>query len=82
MVSFPQASPLTPCAPLYPPPYAPHALPLNKEQIKKGEHASLVLLFLNKSKVVPLQTMKVYVGVEIYLHLVVTLILGLGEWVR
>ena len=29
MASFPQASPLTPCAPLYPPPYAPHALPIS-----------------------------------------------------
>jgi len=26
MASFPQASPPTPCAHLYPPPYAPHAL--------------------------------------------------------
>jgi len=25
MASFPQASPPTPCAHLYPPPYAPHA---------------------------------------------------------
>ena len=29
MASFPQASPPTPCAPLYPPPYAPHALPIS-----------------------------------------------------
>ena len=29
MASFPQASPSTPCAPLYPPPYAPHALPIS-----------------------------------------------------
>jgi hypothetical protein len=28
MASFPQASPPTPCAKLYPPPYAPHALPI------------------------------------------------------
>ena len=28
MASFPQASPPTPCAHLYPPPYAPHALPI------------------------------------------------------
>jgi len=28
MASFPQASPPTSCAPLYPPPYAPHALPI------------------------------------------------------
>src|SRR5215475_793093 len=27
MASFPQSSPPTPCAHLYPPPYAPHALP-------------------------------------------------------
>jgi len=27
MASFLQASPSTPCAHLYPPPYAPHALP-------------------------------------------------------
>jgi len=29
MASFPQASPSTPCAHLYPPPYAPHALPIS-----------------------------------------------------
>jgi len=29
MASFSQASPPTPCAPLYPPPYAPHALPIS-----------------------------------------------------
>ena len=29
MVSFPQASPPTPCAPLYHPPYAPHALAIS-----------------------------------------------------
>jgi hypothetical protein len=29
MASFPQASPPTPCAHLYPPPYAPHALPIS-----------------------------------------------------
>jgi hypothetical protein len=29
MASFPQASPPTPCALLYPPPYAPHALPIS-----------------------------------------------------
>ena len=29
MAYFPQASPPTPCAPLYPPPYAPHALPIS-----------------------------------------------------
>ena len=29
MASFPQASPPTPCAPLYPPPYAPHAQPIS-----------------------------------------------------
>ena len=29
MASFPQASPPTPCAPLYPPPYGPHALPIS-----------------------------------------------------
>jgi hypothetical protein len=29
MVSFPQSSPPTPCARLYPPPYAPHALPIS-----------------------------------------------------
>ena len=29
MASFPQASPPTPCAPLYPHPYAPHALPIS-----------------------------------------------------
>ena len=29
MASFPQAFPPTPCAPLYPPPYAPHALPIS-----------------------------------------------------
>ena len=29
MISFPQASPPIPCAPLYPPPYAPHALPIS-----------------------------------------------------
>jgi hypothetical protein len=28
IASFPQASPPTPCAHLYPPPYAPHALPI------------------------------------------------------
>jgi len=31
MASFPQASPPTPCAPLYPHPYAPHALPIRIE---------------------------------------------------
>ena len=29
MAYFPQASPPTPCAPLYSPPYAPHALPIS-----------------------------------------------------
>ena len=29
MTSFPQASPPTPCAQLYPPPYAPYALPIS-----------------------------------------------------
>ena len=29
MASFPQASPPTPCAHLYPPPHAPHALPIS-----------------------------------------------------
>jgi hypothetical protein len=29
MVSFPQASPPTPCAHLSPPPYAPHAQPIS-----------------------------------------------------
>jgi len=29
MASFPQASPPTPCAHLYPPPYALHALPIS-----------------------------------------------------
>ena len=29
MTSFPQASPPTPCANLYPPPYAAHALPIS-----------------------------------------------------
>jgi len=29
MASFPQASPPTLCAPLYPPPYVPHALPIS-----------------------------------------------------
>ena len=29
MASFPQASPPTPCAHIYPPPYAPHALPIS-----------------------------------------------------
>jgi hypothetical protein len=29
MASFPQASPPTPCAHLYPPSYAPHALPIS-----------------------------------------------------
>ena len=29
MASFPQASPPTPCVPLYPPPYAPHSLPIS-----------------------------------------------------
>ena len=29
MASFPQSSPSTPCAHLYPPPYAPHALPIS-----------------------------------------------------
>ena len=29
MASFPQTSPSTPCAHLYPPPYAPHALPIS-----------------------------------------------------
>ena len=29
MASFPQASPPTPCAHLYPPPYTPHALPIS-----------------------------------------------------
>ena len=29
LASFPQASPPTPCAHLYPPPYAPHALPIS-----------------------------------------------------
>jgi hypothetical protein len=29
MASFPQAFPPTPCAHLYPPPYAPHALPIS-----------------------------------------------------
>jgi hypothetical protein len=29
MTSFPQASPPTPCALLYLPPYAPHALPIS-----------------------------------------------------
>jgi len=29
MASFPQVSPPTPCAHLYPPPYAPHALPIS-----------------------------------------------------
>src|SRR5215470_7944093 len=29
MASFPQASPPTPCAHLYPPPYEPHALPIS-----------------------------------------------------
>ena len=33
--SFPQASPPTPCAPLYPPPYAPNALPTKTIQIQK-----------------------------------------------
>jgi hypothetical protein len=29
MASFPQVSPPTPCAHLYPPPYVPHALPIS-----------------------------------------------------
>jgi len=29
MASFPQASPPTPCAHHYPPPYVPHALPIS-----------------------------------------------------
>jgi len=35
MASFPQASPPTPFAQLYPPPYAPHALPISEAGIKR-----------------------------------------------
>jgi hypothetical protein len=34
MASFPQASPPTPCAHRYPPPYAPHALPISFVSIR------------------------------------------------
>ena len=38
MASFPQASPPTPCAHLYPPPYAPNALPISFVSILPPAH--------------------------------------------
>jgi hypothetical protein len=40
MVSFPQASPPTPCAHLFPPPYAPHAQPISFFSILPPAHSS------------------------------------------
>jgi hypothetical protein len=38
MATFPQASPPTPCTHLYPPPYAPHALPISFVSILPPAH--------------------------------------------
>src|SRR5215469_4544906 len=60
MVPFPRVSPLEPCAPLYPPPYAPHAPPISFSSILlpaqywvRSTMVSKVIYCTMASKVIP-----------------------------